>query len=284
MSKVVTEIKPTRSLSLFKKTVTIHAFGRGTGDWKIGDFTQPENFKRVVEVARQFDVQKVWCPQVGSFNAQIAEPWQFEPDEFEPNRSFEINGVRIMTRVKASGCPVGNGEAFFLASADCPIMVVKDVAGEVVCAHAGRDELIERTWVLRGRAAYHRKFESVVDAVASHFGHPMRYSDIFSGFGIRYDFCHDPANEKYAEYNSKLHDHIRKRCGSEINCFDREHNLRLELLIKQQWLRYGVEHWKMTSDETCTKTDIDEDDQFIWHSRSRDGDASGRNGIFVIRH
>ncbi len=266
-------------VKLFKNSVSIHAFGRDTGDWRVSEPNNIESYSKIIAMAKKLGVHTVWYPRAGTCNAKIVTK-----QDFPPNKCFSIDEVEIMTGIEASGCPVGKGEAFFIASADCPTIVVQDEIGQVVCAHASREELIDQHWVRYDHANPGRKFESVVDAIASHYGHPLRHTKIFSGFGIREGFRHDPANEKYVGYNDKLDAHIRRRFGVEINCFDLEHNLSLELLIKLQWLRYGVHHQNMMSDRVCTKTDIGDDNQFVWHSRARDDAKSGRNGIFVVVH
>ncbi len=276
-------LKPTKSVELFKGIATVHAFGRETGNWRIGDFTKPENFRRVAELAQKFGVDTVWCPQASKFNATIAKPISFGPCDLDDNYQHEIAGIKVMRGTEASGCVVSKGEAFFMATADCPIMVVRNTIGKIVCAHAGRGELIDPAWVENGRPNYHRRFESVVDAIVSYFGSCIKQLEIASVFGIRHGHIHSVNDPKYGDFNLKLRQYIQERWGAEIICFSRDEEFLIQRLIGLQWRsRHSIDDRQIWCDEVCTKTDIDNENNFRWHSVARGDNKGERNGIFVI--
>ena len=284
MSEIATEIKPTQSASLFNGAVTAHAFGLATGNWRIGDHTKPENFMRVTALAKQFEVSTVWCPKASDFNAKITQPSDFGPHSpCDFDYQFEIDGIKVMRGALASGCAVGKGEAFFMATADCPIMVVRNGVGKIVCAHAGRDELIDRRLIMYGYSSGGRRFESVVDAIANYFGAEIQYLEVASVFGARHGFVHSVKNLTYGDFNLSLRQYIMNRWGTRIQCFNIDEELLIQELIRLQWRsRHSVASDRIWEDKVCTKTDIDDKNNFLWHSVARGNNQGERNGIFVV--
>lgn len=266
-----TKMAPTEQRELWKGKVLVFGFGQEHGGFQIGDFHQRESFIKVAKACNSLGIKTVFCTQADEFSATICRTEDF-------TKEFVIDGVTIKTGVKASGCLVPKNSAAFRSTADCPTMITRNLSGEVIVAHAGRDELIDRHWVTHDKPNPARKYESVVDAMAAYYGWQFDSLEIWSGFGIREGFRHALTDPNYGRFNERLRQYVESRWDS--NCLAGD-DLEIHKLISDQWEnRYGTK--KPNSDWIDTRKDIGEDGKPIWYSRSRDPRDNKTNGIFVV--
>lgn len=251
-------------------------FGREHGGFQVGDFHKPESFGKVAKVCNFLGVKTVYCTQADEFSATICRPEDFPLE-------FVTQGVTIKTGVKASGCSVPKGAAAFRSTADCPTMIVSSLAKEVVVAHAGRDELIDRHRVNYGQRKPGRSHESVVDAIVDYYGRDISYLRIWNGFGIQGKFPHSRTDPRYAEFNQKLRIYIKTRWGAMFDNVFESDDLLLHRVIRLQWhSRYGVSMRQISEGRIDTREDVGSDNNPVWYSRSRDPRDNKTNGIFVV--
>ena len=277
------ELKPTSSHVLWGGAVEIHCFGRATGNWSITGTTANEAKEnnhgilgRFEKLGIQYDLSKIYAPNPSRFNARVVMTEE-GVDEWIP--SFLYRGIYADGVVLCEP-----GTAFALSSADCPTVVLCNPNnGRLVAAHAGRDSLIDRSFLEKGFPS--RKHQSVVDAMVDSITGWSRMCIMgFVACGIGPFAYRHPLTVGSPDYNSNLRliDHICKRWGRACveDCWSG--TISLETIIRKQCIDQGILGSSMGSDGTCTFSDKGPlDNEALWHSHRRDDKS--RNLVLVIR-
>lgn len=192
------------------------------------------------------------------------------------------------------------GDAYFLASADIPVVVIYDGKNHrVFCLHCGLDSLVDRN-KLQGRGA--REFESVIDSAISRIGinedpHDLR---AFIAASIGPDSFKHPITafvngvdgqsviNPDSERNRLLVEHLSDTCdyysehearGSVVTCITAG-DINLTELIRFRLLRAGVQLKNVQSDGHDTAADKYRSGEYVFHSHRRDG-GTKRNLVVV---
>lgn len=170
------------------------------------------------------------------------------------------------------------GEAVWLASADCPTVVLTD-GEKLAVVHAGRWSLIPPFW--KDNTINRRRASVIDNAVRAFPQHRWPYITASIHCGIAGDsFAHPLDHWHYGESNQQLLSVIEKRWPSAATVVDSVLYVSLPDVITKQLKFYGIRTPKWdgidTSSEKFSGTDI-----FKWWSASR-GDIF-RNAVFVWR-
>ena len=297
-------VKPTKIIKPFDN-VEIRLFGRNKGqtDWSIkdlqtsedlwGNSPQVKTYWHIDEIARDAGLKspRVLYAPSPTFDAKIASAKEFEgkgiqytnPEWRDQNDQFNV----ILGRgVKADGCDVPKGSAFWLSSADCPTLIITD-GEKVVCAHCGYKSLVDREtlWCIRGTSI--RSHFSVVDAVLEQFAdidisrRVNLRAFVTLGIGPHWSEASETELEKLVFYEGLACENPREsyRIGRK--------KLNIVELVRCQCLNRGIGN--VRTDNNDTFTNKDENENFLWWSYERamkqsPADKLKRNGVMVIYH
>jgi len=259
-------ILPSKSYeySWFDTTGKILLFGK---PHNFADFHNNEVALNIItKHAPHYGLERIYAPSVTSANRLIVGP-----DEF--TQKVSCNGVSVFFGISADGVKLPPRSAFFIASADCPTLVLQSPEGEFVATHAGRKSLVDDENDEGG---------VVFSALNLFSGNASQtYASVFCGISAEH-FNHPIEHSQYGNKNRKLIAYICKRWGRE--CFGKdltEGNLNLFELISAQLKKAGVSTGHIWHDGACTYKDIQYSLNPMWWSHRR-GDV-GRNGILVMR-
>jgi copper oxidase (laccase) domain-containing protein len=279
-------VAPTATFFPFGNSVEIRLFGRK--DQETGEITDWSPAKlddarrqRLATIAADIGVRQLAAPRPTLSNAKICTV-------AELNEPIDC-GQRISLRrgCDADGTVVIPAQPFFMASADCTTIVVRDAeSGHVIAAHGGRDSLFDRQRILTGRVS--RPHESVVDAIIEHFRVQFKSSckalQVYLTCGIHpRHYYHSFDHPTFGEQNRKICMHLVEHWGRGILYgTPEEGRLSIGGIITAQFFRHGIKPTDVDFDSIDTYGDIDETADYRWWSNRR-GDTTQRNGVLVIR-
>lgn len=270
------EFYPTREYqhTWYGHTVLVALFGHPV------DFSHLQHNKRALPIitshAAEHRVRMICAPNAAPANKRIVECGDFL-------QKTTHRGIWIMSGISADGVVIPPQSAFFLASADCPTLVLQSSAGELIATHAGRECLFDRNMFGDTQS---RDTSGVVFRALSHFSGNAEevYASIFCGIGPAH-FTHPTHHPIYGDDNARMIENICARWGR--RCFAGEEKdivwgrLDLAELLKAQLKEAGVRAEHIWHDRSCTRTDIAPTGAPLWWSHRRGG--AGRNGIVVLR-
>ncbi len=273
---MVSMVAPTREYThgWFGRSVFIQLFGR---PHNFSDITGNPNARRIIAAyARQSGSRSIFCPQVGHANKRIVGPDSF------PEKIMQ-DGVSIFFGVCADGVELPERSAFFIASADCPTLVLRFPDGRVIATHAGRECLFDR--LLFGNETK-RDMSSVVYTALSRFSGDIKevHASIFCGVEPAY-FTHHIHHPVYGKENARMITHICAHWGR--GCFAGEGDivargeLDLVRLLRAQLEEAGVLPHYIWHDGARTVMDTMSDGSMLWWSHRREDE--GRNGVLITR-
>lgn len=269
---------PSAVYTLFNGRIEIALFGK-PNNWSLLDPT-PESLALIGDAAQGNRIDTLLAPKPSTFNAKICLPEDL-------NTTFDTgNGVRIMRGVDADGVIVPEGQAFYLASADCVTIVATDPkSGMTIAAHGGRDCLIDRKRV--NGEGLSREHDSVVDAIVAQFknaGINAKHLKIFMTCGIGpKEFEHNFFDPKYGAGNIKMCLDLIAKWGKTVLDGDiTRGKIVLTEVIRAQFMSHGVPAYQIGFDVVDTFGDTDADGQHRWWSNRR-GDGTKRNAVIVKR-
>ncbi len=234
---------------------------------------EPESFNKTVRNLSPH-IRRVWMPNPGRFNAEIA-----------PQDMFEIehrhNGVTVMGKCFADGALIPKGEAYAITNADCPTLVVwNHQYTHLVAAHAGRDCLFDREYISRGVRT--RAHMSVVDAVIERLNIPAKALSMHIVCGIRRNFSHSRSHEIYGEFNANLLDFCETEYGSESvldgDCID------LYEIVRHQAIENGIYEENITMDTIDTFNQRDDSGNWKWASTRRGTPDRTLRNLVLVEH
>ncbi len=277
--------------SFFGSATQVLVSGK-TRDWGVSE--ERNNFLNLTQEACQLGVFNILAPRISNTSDKVVDR-----EKLEEHGSYMVSGpfgpVSISRgRDEANAVLVEPGEAGFFAVADCPVAVVRDPQTKrVVCAHAGRDCIIDPMQVKKDHPG--RNHPSIIDAVMTgYFPEESRSSlQVFITCGIQAkSFSHSMDHADYGEYNKKLIEHISNHWGDE--CIVGEDKSRgcisLAGIISRQCEKYGVLPGNVWADDIDTFSDVsDVGGQNVhrlwshrrWVENGKRG-IDGRNGVLVV--
>jgi copper oxidase (laccase) domain-containing protein len=242
----------------------------------------------IQQVITEHDIRRAFAPKP-AFNARVVKAEDLTKELLPAFfRGADADGV-LLER---------SGDAYFLASSDCPCTVIYDrIKHRVLGLHCGRDALIDRGMI---ESKPPRPNYSVIDAELKQI--PLAYADklsvfIAAGIGPR-TFDH-PTTEfvpstdgvmkmnPYAEGNRRLIKHLRETFDLNgcslgkslvVRDIDAGH-INIDALIRVQLQNTGVLASYIDSDKHDTATDKYHDGTFMFHSNRRD--KTKRNLVVV---
>lgn len=269
---------PSATYSLFNGRVEIALYGK-PNNWSLLNPT-PEALIRIGEAAQGGQVSTLLAPKPSAFNAKVCLP--------EDLREVIDTGncVRILRGVDADGVIIPEGQAFYLASADCVTIVATDPkSGLTIAAQGGRDCLIDRKRVNGDGPS--REHESVVDAMVARFkeaGINPKYLKVFLTCGIGpKEFEHNFFDPKYGQGNIKMCLDLVAKWGKAVLDGDiTRGKIVLTEVIRAQFAAHGVPPYQIGFDVVDTFADTDREGQHRWWSNRR-GDGANRNAVIVKR-
>lgn len=277
---------PQAAIAPFGEKVGISLFGRPF-NWSL-----KTNFDGATEAIRCLvegcDVTSIIAPRP-DFSARVVGRKDLEEGRIIiPAKSLKFSDIpllRGMPEKTGDGAMIFPGEAFFIASGDCPTLVMySPFSGKLGCAHAGRDCLFDRA-KLRGGAA--RKHESVVFALLDQFSwYDRSHIKAFITCGIGGEsFRHSMIEGDRREENRAMINYIVATWGPHCVVGSREEGaLSLKEVIRAQLLSAGISPDNIGQDSIDTYMDGDyaymQNPGYRWWSNRR-GDKSERNGVFV---
>ncbi|HUD02697.1 MAG TPA: hypothetical protein VMR46_01575 [Candidatus Paceibacterota bacterium] len=163
----------------------------------------PEFAAQVGSALAGLDVRHAYAPNPTAFNAKIIKPGNLQNIIPLPggvflcrNRSFPADGTVLSV----------SGDAGVFSAGGCGI-VVMSYGRELAFAHAGRDCILDRTWIeTRGRERGRDRI-SVVDTMLDFLDVPVAHMDRVRAWPLFFikprDFIHrvDDKNEKHRSFN-----------------------------------------------------------------------------------
>lgn len=256
--------------------VAVHGTCNGV-NWAVNR-DEPESFYKIEDVVPT-DVCSVRMPIPSNMNARMATSEEFE-SIFTSSRATFYGGVY------ADGCCLPHRCALGITSADCPTIVMYGGTRFVAAAHAARDSLINREWLMHGYPGA-RPAEGIIQnmlILARAAG--IQPSDLSLGVfgGIREGFTHHPEHEIHGEYNRALIAYCRtfgmpsKSAVRDASCGE----IDLYRLIRGIAVREGISSQNIFFDEIDTRNDVTPLGEPRWASHSRD--PSGKRNLVLVSH
>lgn len=287
-------ITPTMSVPLFDGEVTVHAFGRehgcnfsfmGIDTSQDPHYTHPQIFAALGSVPGLADF---YAPSPTQMNAKVVSPFDLihspEAKVWEGNRTVTPQGnFRLHRGLFADGLTgLTPWIGYAMSAADCALIVVRS-EDIIIAAHAGRESILD---MKRLKGEPPREKESVVDTICEKVlsANQVRNAEVWVGFSISpgRHFEHVVGNPAFP-VNDVLVKYVTDRYGKICFKDDGQDGLRGWLdtkeLIRQQFLRAGVDEKNITLDTMCTYSDT-KDGEHMWYSNKRSG--SYRNLIAVV--
>ncbi len=296
-------IKPTAVFTPFSGRVEIRMYGK-PHNWSLKGINSEADLEAnsalrddLMSVALESGSWDIFCPDASKFNVKVCTYTELEniiplAGTFTPKlwRGREAEGI-VLPDPKGNGGknPVGLPavEGAWFATADCAVVVLhSSVTGKTVAFHAGRDSLIERAFVMRGKQK--RDHASVVDAAMAQFTlYEKCFLRAFICGATRAHFHqNDPA---HAEYNGKLREYLSEKYPDSYGeSLSGDLEVSIQSIIVTQLIR---RHTVIDTDIGLDCIDIDDhsaEGDHLWWSHQRwfqkgQEGVDGRNGIFVIR-
>ncbi len=288
-------MSPTAIFTPFDGRVEVRLFGRNGADvdWRIDALQQQadleqkealEQFSQLRHVALQAGIETVYAPNFSRCNAAVCEP-----GDFSERISLANSNFTLIRGVEAEGCVLPPHSGAWFSVADCHVIVAYNTGTHgVIAAHAGRDSLFDRATVV-GDIEPTVRSRSVVDAIINAIRTGLSTEvKVFIAGGIGpAHFTHDPRHPRYAAANKALLAHFYSTCGPlSSGGYPASGCLSIPEIIRQQFLRQGVEPYNIATDGSDTYSALDADNDYVWWSHRRAmalGGHDGRNGVLVIR-
>ncbi len=231
-------IKPHAVFTPFGGAVEVQLFGPPK-NWAIKDKDQ-DTLGRVGTVARAAGVRELFAPVPTEYNAAMCNVADLQEEVFcGPDRQ-----VVIRRGVKADGCRILYGSAFWLSSADCLTIVVRDpIERSIFAAHAGRDSLLDRK--LLGEGTPGREHFSVVDSIVDRVRELQSDPRLLRVFltcsiGPR-DFYHRWDDPKWGKFNELMTMMVVERYGPQCVLGDLKNGcISLAEIARAQFMKHGV--------------------------------------------
>jgi len=222
-------------------------------------------------LAEHFGVKQVKLILPGHGTQLVAPESQFPI-------STVIGSVTIRQGRVMDGAATRPEEAVFLATADCPAIVIRhENSRNIWVLHGGRECLIDRG-ALNGKRR--RKCPSIVDALFARSDVQKLSREgfhVFSACGIG-PFPHPQNHPEHGEYNAKLLTYITDRWGEE--CVDGGDSLLLHNIIRAQCTAHDVPVENISSDGIDTLRTTWNGAPVFWSTHR--GDTVKRNGVFIV--
>lgn len=260
-------------------------------NWNYSGATREEMEERnpfitsaIQQVITEHDIRRVFVPKP-TFNARVVKVEDLT-QELLPGffRGADADGV-LLER---------SGDAYFLASADCPCTVIYDrsqhkVLGLHCCLYALIDrELIE--------GSFSRQDNSIIDAGLAKIGGEADKLRVFIAAGIGpLAFDHPTAAivkgsdgtmqvNPFSERNYRLIEHLCQKYDylsqSLVVINGSAGHINLDTLIRRQLQEFGVRE-NVVSDGHDTATDKYHDGSFMFHSNRRD--HNNKRNLVVVK-
>lgn len=269
-------VEPTRTYihEWYGKKVKVCLFGRPNDFSRI---RENETARRVIgEYAHQEKIKTLLCPSATEMNKKIVSEGAFLD-------RVAYKGVTMHFGTWADGVILNGRVGFFIASADCPTLVLQFDNGKTVATHAGRECLFDRNTfnlkIKKDRGSVVFKALTVVPGNIEKV-----YVSIFCGIKPHY-FSHWTGHSIHGKNNRDMIAHITEQWGGD--CFlsgEKDRSLgKLDLvrLICAQLKEAGVPEKHIWHDGSCTFSDVVAHGVPLWWSHRR-GDE-GRNGVLVMQ-
>lgn len=285
----MTAIAPTKLFTLFENKINIYLFGKPL-NWSLKEIQQQKDPSVSVTTKTIYlysgKTKKVFAPIPIKFNAKIAKERDFSQkislsQKFKILRGTYADGVALKRK----------GDSFFISSADCPTIIAVGKK-TMVCAHAGRESLIDRQRVIT-KTIGSRKNNSVVDGIIENFYQQEERTKMIKVFvtcGIgNFDFLHPWDHPIFGKYNKKLTFYIIENFGRECigGSYIKEGRIDLQMIIKNQFVKKGVLACNIYCDAINTACDTNNYGEYVWHSCAREKnmkEKEKRNGVLVVRN
>lgn len=226
----------------------------GDRNWSLGNLYTQQDAYTHTELAQDLRFQletigaeHVFAPTPTKFNGKIILPSTL-------TTRIVLSDKLVLLRNKedpADGTFLqAQGDAGIISAGGCPI-IVASYLGQLIFAHAGRDCLIDRTWIDTDYTEKGRPNESVVDSILEAFK-ATRPDRVFNPDNVEAwafgsiqskDFYDDLEDPLWGTRNQKTSDYIRERFGEEaVDCEGPFVGYDLPVIIKEQFARHGVRH------------------------------------------
>lgn len=282
MKTSASDIRPSKTLSLFDGVVRVFLFGRPTDFSK--PFTRPEVMQTVTRLVRGLRIKKVFIPTTTDCNARVVDA---TPANFKGLR-YQGNGVTVYSGASVDGVKMFQPAAVAFDTADCPVLILRSPDGSVVATHAGRNSLLDA--YARGvQGVPRRDPESVVFAALASLNGPASEvrSALVCGIG-QPRFDHPAWHQQYGQRNLRMADYLFRHCGLVVEGPKDVIQINLAGIAQAQLGSRGVltDRRRFFRDGIDTYGDKDSNGQFLWHSHRRDsesGEGDSRNLVLVVR-
>lgn len=280
-------MKPTRTDHLFGGAASLYAFGREFGDLVTRGKT-PEDAEEhnhgclsvVDQLSHQYEC-RIYAPVPG-FNAQTITRHTLTY-EWIPGRYFRGHPEDDTRR--ADGLVLRRPkDAYGLMPAGCPIVVLRGKkSGTVVCCHSGLKSLFDFNRHVLGKPP--REFESVINSAMAALKQAGDTSEsVHAHIGMSIGptgFAYPLDHVKFGANNKKLRDSIVDSYGTDAAPGkDDLGQINLPEIIRVQLEILGVPGY--TFDGVSTSSDVDENDELIWHTVGAIGET--RNFVLVVKN
>jgi hypothetical protein len=249
--------------------VTAYLFGRPLS-WRTNDRGARA---RVGPFLADIGIRTVYAIRASEFNAKIVSLLQFKMGDMLPG------GVSLYLGPMSDGIEnLHQGSACWIASADCPTVILTDGI-RVVVFHAGLKSVYKMcngVWILQSEQP-----GVVSNAVRTFAPGSIIHARIICGTRSLMYSGDDP---KWGASNRQLHELLAKEFGEKALTVANPFTgvIMLQSLIAAQLMANGVSKENIVYDGFDTVTDrVGPGDEFLWHSNVRGG--RGRNCVLIVR-
>lgn len=286
-------ITPTHQSDILDGAALVAGFGQGQDgyDWSLrgfkpsGEVENPDLAARIAIIARMLGAEDILAPYPTKMNSEITGT-----EKLKTSFELPLSDVHLWRGVEADGVRLQYaGDAFAMSAADCALVVVK-WRTQMWAAHAGRDSLIDRTFIKTNGREQGKRYKSVVDSIMHEIPRKFLHETVvYYGCtiskGEHFEHPIDHPNSEHADFNKKMLQFIADKYSNPADPatsgdeYWKRGQIDIRWLIRKQFERYDVTNFE--TDQVCTFSETDPAGNLIWHSNRRD--KIKRNLFLVIR-
>ncbi len=286
MSPQIATLETPRAIKeFFSNSVHISIFGK-PHNWSLKDINSPDSIQfqaHLAHIAQQCDVRDIYAPNSSTFNALLCDPRElYLHIALTPEKDIMLHRGAF-----ADGVVIPKGAAMFIASADCPTLIVHDKETDVlIAAHAGLGCLVDRSAMIHNKPERHH--QSIIDVIMRYVSGFEKKIDVQVVGGIKpKHFVYSTNHPVYGEANRLLLEGISDKYGPDIIQGGMETGcISLTALIESQFNKYDASRFNIKHDGVDTYGNINETGEPKWwsHVRYAEGkqEVDGRNGVFIV--
>lgn len=243
-------------------------------------------------LAQEYNLGRIFSPTVSEFNSEflndaMQSPWKL---------SLPGTACKLYRGLKVDGFEIYPGDAGVIAPADCAVIIVTTPSGRVFMLHAGRNSLIDRTFIETKGEIKSKCCESIILAAWNNLRRVLKDDAsnskwfVLPSISAGEHFKHQFDAVGTGESNERMVAYILKKYGRTcIQGHPAKGMIDIPAIIAAQLVNFcGINPDQIIVDTRCTYKEVNSGGNYVWHSCRRaaitGGDPKARNLVVVVNN